>query len=157
MSINDYSGFQNILELRSVIENSYFRAFEESIDFPVNLNHTHVRTMIFLKFQGEKPMSAVSNKLNLEKGSFTPVANHLIELGYIEKIPDTKDKRVYNLRLLASGEKLTNEIIEKHNIFANKMLDNLTADEKKSYFEAIELINELTVRMQKAGNHHNFK
>lgn len=145
---NEYNGFKDILELRSIIENAFFRAFEESTDFPVNLNHTHVRTMIFLKFQGEKPMSVVSNKLNMEKGSFTPVANHLIDLGYIERLPDPKDKRICNLRLLESGEKLTNEIIAKHNIFADKMLGNLTEDEKKKYFEAIVLINELTVRMQ---------
>lgn len=148
MSVNEFTGFKNILELRSIIENAYFRSFEESIDFPTNLNHTHVRTMIFLKFQGESPMSAVSYKLNMEKGSFTPVANHLLELGYIDKIPDPKDKRVYNLRLLESGEKLTNEVVAKHNIFANKMLEKLSEDERKSYFEAIELVNELTVRMQ---------
>ncbi len=150
MSNMEYNGFKNILELRWIIENAYFRAFEESIDYPTNLNHTHVKTMIFLKFEGEKSMSAVSNKLNLEKGSFTPVANHLIKLGYIEKIPDPRDKRVYNLRLLESGDKITTEVIEKHNIFADRMLEHLTEDEKKRYFEAIELINELTIRMQQA-------
>lgn len=148
MSVNEYNGFKNILELKSIIENVFFRAFEESTDFPANLNHTHLRTMIFLKFQGEKPMSAVSYRLNMEKGSFTPVANHLIELGYIERVPDPRDKRVYNLRLLESGEKITNEIIAKHNVFAYKMLERLSEEERKSYFTAIELINELTVRMQ---------
>ncbi len=148
MSDCEYNGFKNILELRSIIENAYFRAFEESTDFPANLNHTHVRAMIFLKFQGEQPMSAVSYKLNMEKGSFTPVANHLLRLGYIEKLPNPRDKRVYLLRLLESGEKLMNEVIAKHNIFAKKMLDKLTEEERSSYFAAIDLINELTVRMQ---------
>jgi len=147
MCMDEHKDFHDILELRSIIENAYFKAFEESTDFPANLNHTHTKAMIFLKFEGEKPMSAVSKKLNLEKGSFTPVANHLIELGYIEKVPDPKDKRVYNLRLLESGEKLTNEIITKHNSFANKMLEHLTEEEKKNYFVAIQLINELTLRM----------
>jgi DNA-binding MarR family transcriptional regulator len=150
MEINEYNGFKDILELRSVIENAFFRAFEESTDFPANLNHTHVRTMVFLKFEGEKPMSTVSNKLNMEKGSFTPVANHLIELGYIERVPDPRDKRVCNLRLLESGKELTNEIIAKHNIFADRMLEQLTEDEIKMYFEAIALINDLTLRMQQA-------
>ncbi len=148
MSDREYNGFKNILELRSIIENAYFRAFEESTDYPANLNHTHVRAMIFLKFQGEQPMSAVSYKLNMEKGSFTPVANHLLRLGYIEKLPDPRDKRVYHLRLLESGEKLMNEVVAKHNIFAKKMLDKLTEEERSNYFAAIDLINELTVRMQ---------
>jgi DNA-binding MarR family transcriptional regulator len=147
MSINESNGLKNILELRSIIEKAYFKAFEESSDYPPNLNHTHVKTMMFLKFEGEKPMSAVSNKLNMEKGSFTPVANHLIELGYIEKIPDMKDKRVFNLRLVECGEALTNEIITKHNAFVKLMLEHLTEEEKNSYFDAIELINELTIRM----------
>jgi DNA-binding MarR family transcriptional regulator len=147
--MKEFNGFKDILELRYIIENAYFRAFEESVDFPANLNHTHVKAMIFLNFQGEQPMSAVSMKLNLEKGSFTPVANHLLELGYIARILDPKDKRVYNLRLLESGKLITNEIIEKHNIFANKMLEHLTEDEKKNYFEAIGLVNELTLRMQR--------
>lgn len=150
MKFNEYSGLKEVLELRSIIENAYFKAFEESADYPANLNHTHVRTLIFLKFEGEKPMSVVSNKLNIEKGSFTPVANHLIDLGYIERLPDPKDKRICNLRLSESGEHLTNEIIAKHNIFADKMLEHLTEDEKKRYFEAIVLINDLTLRMQQA-------
>lgn len=148
MAIDEDNCLKHILDLRSIIESAYFKAYEESSDFPENLNHTHVKTMIILKFQGEKPMSVISSKLNMEKGSFTPVANHLIEQGYIEKIPDSKDKRVYNLRLLENGESLTNEVIKKHNIFVKKMLEQLSEDEKKSYFEAIELINDLTLRMQ---------
>ncbi len=149
MTMEENKGWlKNILELRFIIENTFFKAYEESSDYPMNLNHTHVKTMIILNFEGEQPMSVVSHKLNLEKGSFTPVANHLIELGYIEKVLDPRDKRVYNLRLLEKGKTLTKEVIANHNAFVNKRMEHLKEDEKKRYFDAIELIIGLTAQMQ---------
>ena len=87
-----------------MIEKVYFKGFEGTCDFPFHLNQTHIKTLMTLKFEGENPMSVISDKLNLEKGSFTPVANSLIDLGLIEKTPDCKDKRVYNLHLTEKGE-----------------------------------------------------
>ena len=148
MHIEGNEGLRSILDLRSIIEKVYFKEHEESFNFPANINHTHIKTMIFLYFEGEKSMSMVSDKLNMEKGSFTPVANHLIEHGFIEKLPDSKDKRVFNLRLTEKGTAFSSEFFINHIAFVENLLERLSEEEKESYFKAVKLINELTIKMQ---------
>jgi len=148
MHIEGNEGLRGILDLRSIIEKVYFKEHEESFNFPANINHTHIKTMIFLYFDGEKSMSMVSDKLNMEKGSFTPVANHLIKYGFIEKSPNSKDKRVFNLHLTEKGRAFTLEIVISHNSYVNKLLESLSEEEKDSYLSAIKLINDLTIKMQ---------
>jgi DNA-binding MarR family transcriptional regulator len=148
LKIDDNNYLKSILELRSRIEKVYFKEFEESFDFPFKINHTHIKTMIFLNLEGEKPMSVISDKLNLEKGSFTPVANNLIEQGFIEKIPDNKDKRVFNLFLTEKGRDFAIDFCQTHNIYVNKLLEVLSEEEKNRYFEAIALINDITNKIQ---------
>lgn len=152
MQIDKREYVKNILGLHSMIEKVFLREYEESSDFPANLNNTHIKAMMFLKFEGEKSMSMVSDKLNMEKGSFTPVANHLIELGYVEKIPDSKDKRVFKLRLKEQGNAIASEVCITHNAYVKKLLECLSEDEKDSYFKAVELINDLTIKMQRNRN-----
>jgi len=140
--------FKSILDLRSRIEKVYFKGFEGTCDFPFHLNQTHIKTLMTLKFDGEKPMSVISDKLNLEKGSFTPVANSLIELELIEKTSDSKDKRVYNLCLTEKGRDFSTDFCHRHNDYVNKLLEVLSEDEINHYFTAIELINEITNKIQ---------
>ncbi len=148
MNQHENEGLKSILELRSIIEKVFFKEFQATYEFPFSLNHTHIRTMMMLNFEGDKPMSLVSDKLNLEKGSFTPVATNLIEHGYIIKIPDSKDKRVFHLSLTDKGRVFSTEFCHKHNTYVNELLEVLTEDEKKSYFMAIQTINNLTNKIQ---------
>ncbi|MDF2942760.1 MAG: transcriptional regulator [Herbinix sp.] len=146
-NVEEKEYLKSILDLRSMIEKVYFKEFEGTFDFPFRLNHTHIKTLMTLKFDGEKPMSVISDKLNLEKGSFTPVANNLIELGFIEKVLDRKDKRVFNLYLTEKGRDFTMDFCQRHHDYVNKLLEALSEDEKERYFTAIELINDITSKV----------
>ena len=141
-----------ILELRSMIEKVYFKEFETSFAFPTKLNQSHINTMMILRFESEGSMSMISDKLNMEKGSFTPVADKLIQLGFIEKIPDHKDKRVFNLFLTDSGRDFTSEFCEGHNAYMKKILECLSENEKELYFAAIQLVNNITKKVQSNKN-----
>lgn len=148
MKSNENESFRSILDLRSIIEKVYFKEFEAKIDFPFKLNHTHIKTLMTLRFEGERPMSMISDKLNMEKGSFTPVANILIEHGFIEKIPDSNDKRIFNLSLTEKGRDFSTKLYHLHNTYVNELLEVLSADEKSLYFAAIQLINTISHKIQ---------
>lgn len=149
MQIEEKEYLKIILELHSILEKVFFRDFEESSNFLADINHTHIKAMMFLKFEGEKPMSMVSNKLNMEKGSFTPVANHLIKLGFIDKVPDPQDKRIFKLRLNERGNTFINEVCVTHNSYVRVLFERLTEEEIDSYLKAAALMNDLTIKMQK--------
>jgi DNA-binding MarR family transcriptional regulator len=93
-------------------------------------------------------MSEVSRRLNLEKGSFTPVAAKLIKLGYIQKNQDESDKRVYNLELTDLGLEVAEDFKEKHLTYINQLVTQFSEDERQEYFEAIDKVYQMTKRLE---------
>jgi DNA-binding MarR family transcriptional regulator len=139
---------KGIFELKSQFENVFFRYFENTLSLPVKLNHTHFKTMIVLYFEGESPMSDISHRLNLEKGSFTTVANTLIKLGYIEKKQSLLDRRVYNIKLTPSGETFAKAFKKNHHEFITTCLKKLTPEEQDAYLDALTTLNRLTQKIK---------
>ena len=136
----------DIFTLHYIINKVFFKSFE--CQYPLeDMNFTHVRTMITLSFEQPCAMSVVSGKMGLEKGSFSPVAHHLIKLGYIKKTQDTNDKRVYYLELTRKGRDFTDKVMKDHLVYIEKEIDNFSGLEKDIYFNAIKLIISLTEKL----------
>lgn len=136
----------DIFKLNHVINKVFFKGFEEQFQ-PENINFTQIKTMVTLKFDGPCSMSYVSGKLGLEKGSFSSVAHHLIDIGYVNKIQDSKDKRVFLLELTPKGREVTKEIIQKHCLFIKEQIDKFSDIEKDTYYSAVKLIISMTEKL----------
>ena len=136
----------DIFTLNYIINKVFFKNFESQHPLE-DMNFTHVRTMVTLSFEQPCAMSVVSEKMGLEKGSFSPVAHHLVNGGYIEKTQDMHDKRIYYLELTQKGKDFTEKIIADHLVFIEKEIDNLSGLEKDIYFNAIKLIISLTEKL----------
>ena len=67
------------------------------------LNKTHYRTLIYLSQKGPECMRRICEQIGLEAGSFTPVADRLIEDNLIERIRDLRDRRRVQLKLTPEG------------------------------------------------------
>ena len=124
---------KEIFELRFGVEQIFFRDFLQTYPTPEGVNHTHIQALMMLRFQGPSPMSVISQQLMLEKGSFTPVANKLIQLGLVAKLRSDLDKRVYHLSLTDEGESMAENFAETHHTYIKTLLDRLS-DEKRSEF-----------------------
>lgn len=138
---------EDILKLHSILEKVYFKDFWVDFDFPKGLNHTHLKTLIILYFEGSCSMSTVSEMTNLEKGSFTPVANKLIKLDYINKQQNIADKRIYDLTLTRNGQRLADRFIKTHINYIDHLLSALTYREKEDYFAALNYIRSTTSKL----------
>lgn len=139
---------EGIFQLRFNMEHTFFKRFFNKKISDKSLCQTHIITMMILKFEGSMPMSGVSERLNLEKGSFTPVANRLISLGYIEKHRDEKDKRVYKLSLTDKGMTYATQFSKEHHEFIESLFAEFSDIEVKAYFDAIETVVKMTERIE---------
>lgn len=136
----------DVFTLHYIINKVFFKNFESQ--YPLeDMNFTHIKTMITISFEQPCAMSAVSEKMGLEKGSFSPVAHHLIKLGYIKKTQDTHDKRVYYLELTKKGKDFTDKVGKDHLLYIEKEIDNFSELEQDIYFNAIKLIISLTKKL----------
>lgn len=135
----DYE-LHNILGMVTIINETFFRSFQKLYPLPTGLNKTHMRTLMFIRLEGSSPMNLLSKKVDLEKGSFTPVAEKLIKMGYIEKVQSAVDKRKSLLQLTPLGHQFAMDFETKHLEHINSILSKLDENEKEMYLSAIRLV-----------------
>lgn len=139
--------FEDILQLKGLMEHIFFRDFMSSYDCCNGLKHSHIITLIILSFDGLSPMSKISEKINLEKGSFTPIANKLLTLGFISKKRDKKDRRIFNIELTVKGLIYAKDFKKGHREFISGLINIFNDDEKNEYYKAIETVLKMTKKL----------
>ena len=135
-----------IFELSYTYRDVFVRNFLSGYPAPEGLNRTHLRTLLFIMFADKPKMSEISGNMGLEKGSFTPVAQKLLNLGYIEKSKTDLDRRKSILSLTEKGKKLTLEYSKAHADYIQGKLD-LLGNEKEDFMEALTVVLEKTKKL----------
>lgn len=140
--------FFRILELNYIIEDVFFKGFQE-LDLPYKFSSSQIKTLINLDTDEDMTMSEVSKRLNIEKGSFTPVANKLIDIGCIEKKKSLEDKRISYLVLTDKGKEYVKILWDKVSSKIYDKLRILSEEEQDAYFASISYIVSMTKKMNK--------
>jgi DNA-binding MarR family transcriptional regulator len=133
---------KSIIDAKMQLERVFFKQHLYTYHIPEGLNQTHMLTLLSLHFHTSCAMVELSRHLNLEKGSFTPVANKLIKLGYIEKRENSEDKRVSLLFLTAKGSSLASDFLKSHMQYIQNLLATLGKKEEEKFLQAVGAINE---------------
>lgn len=68
-----------------------------------SLNHSHFQIMVVLKENGKLPISDVAKRLLISTPNMTKLLNKLISEEMIDRVPDTKDRRIINIDLTQKG------------------------------------------------------
>ena len=108
------------------------------------MNSTHYRTLMILSRKGPDCMKGICRHLGLEAGSFTPVADRLIEEGLIERGRDDMDRRRTLLRITPEGEKTTirvKALINEHMAEKLSVLDKRILEELVDAMDLIRRVN----------------
>lgn len=135
-----------IFELSHIYRDVFVRDFLADYPTPDGLNRTHLRTLLYIMFADNPKMSEISGNMGLEKGSFTPVAQKLLALGYISKSKTDKDRRKSILNLTDKGTVLTQEYYNAHAKYIYDKLE-LLGDDQDKYMELLEKMLEMTRKM----------
>lgn len=146
---NDYSEFTKIFEIMPALDHAFFITYFKDFQKENGLYKTHIRTIMILRSHGPLPMSHISQKLSLEKGSFTSVANKLIKLGYIKKQISEEDKRVSLLTLTEAGLESANNLREGHQRYMDEQIKKLTSKEKLAFENSIVILLESLEKINK--------
>ncbi len=140
------NNINSVFELSHIYRDVFVRNFLADYPTPEGLNRTHLSTMLYIMFADNPKMSEISGNMGLEKGSFTPVAQKLLALGYIKKSKTEKDRRKSILNLSEKGEKLTKEYYAAHAKYINEKL-SLLGDDRDKYMESLLFILDMTKKM----------
>jgi len=136
-----------VFQMIPAFSHAFFEGHGEAFGDLEGLNTTHVHAVVFMKIHGPSPMSAVARFLGLEKGSFTPIANRLLEWGFVTREVDPEDRRRQVLRLTDPGREFAERLRERRGARFREQVGKLTKAERRQFFQALERPEGLLVEM----------
>ncbi len=154
--INEPVMLSKIMSIMPSLDKSFFKEFFKEHTMEYDLNKSHTRTIMMLFCDGPVPMSHISQRLGLEKGSFTTVANKLISLDMVTKEKSENDKRISLISLTDKGHKFASKLKDEHHEYVQSQLDLLSIKEQDELESAIEtLLNSLEIINSRSTNNES--
>lgn len=107
----------------------------------VKLSMSEVHTLEAIDKSEGKTMSEVAKKLRITQGTLTVNINRLTNKGFVYRIQDENDRRIYRLKLTDK----TKSVLEVHEIFHEEMVDQLVLklsnEEKQVLVDSLSQMN----------------
>ncbi len=138
---------EGIFKLRSAVDQVYFKGFFNTNYRNKGMSAAHFVTLVILMFDGPSRMNCLAEKVDLEKGSFTPVAKRLFEMGYISKSKDPLDKRATILTLTEQGNTFAKDMMDDHRSYIRNLISIFSAEEIGEYFQAVDKALNMTLKI----------
>lgn len=114
-----------------------------------SLNRTQFRTLMFLHHHRGATMSEACRHINLERGSFTSVADALIREGLAERVEDPEDRRKTRLAITERGEERAEHIKRKAMGIMEEKMRKLSRDELEALIKALDTLEATVKKLEK--------
>ena len=137
------SELKMIFQLLPLFSRTFFRGSSAVLADHEGISRQHVHAVMFLRMNGPSPMSTVARFLDLEKGSFTPIANRLIEWGYVERQSDDSDRRKSLLQLTPSGKDFASRLQDERSRKFSSQLEKLSNAQRRQFFQTLDRLEAL--------------
>ncbi|WP_456273829.1 MarR family winged helix-turn-helix transcriptional regulator [Bacillus sp. AK031] len=81
---------------------------------------------------GDMTIGELSNKMFLACSTTTDLVDRMEKTELVERVKDSKDRRVVRIHLLQEGERIIEEVIEKRQQYLQEVLKDFSPDEIKT-------------------------
>jgi DNA-binding MarR family transcriptional regulator len=82
-------------------------------------------------------MGELSRRLMVTCGNVTAITDQLEQESLVERIPDPQDRRVYSVKLTASGRRSFNRMAQAHESWVAELMGGISAVEKRQLDEML--------------------
>lgn len=139
---------QEMLHLFPLLEGKIIRVGFRSMERDWNVAPHHFMILKMLNHSGPMPVSEVGGSHDIPKSHMTYLVDRLVEMGLVERQPDTKDRRVVKVSLTVEGEHTLAgcEAVLREN--AHQRLSSLTEDDLKQLSESLKKVREIVAKVQ---------
>ena len=114
----------------------------------IQLKKIEFKTLMEIKFAEGNSMSYYCEKVSLENGSFTYLADKLEQKGFIERIYDEADRRKKVLILTEKGKEVTDAAHRQFEQHLTDKLDLLDAADKDTLIATIATLKEIKSKIE---------
>lgn len=126
-----------------------FGSFKELNKGSVHLSHMQNHVIEFMYMQ-QRPLNLkeISTGLNIAKQQLTNIISDLEAGGYLNKVPDTKDKRAVLVSLTPAGKENEDKKWTELYTKLSKNVANLSDEEQRDLSYALHKVNVLLRKME---------
>lgn len=117
-----------------------FKKYERNCDLKEENPKFRFDILFILKGHGEIPTSEIAKKLFMSKPQMTKEIDKLIEMGFVERIPDKKDRRIINISLTEKGTEFLDKFTENRRLIMKQRLSILSEEDLKILSESLSNI-----------------
>jgi len=114
-----------------------------------NIKKNEMKTLFAISNNPNKPMKYYVEIIDMENGSFTYLADKLVNKGLIRKEQAKEDKRITVLNLTKKGEEVTSSLKSNFEAHISKLLSTLSEDDLRDLSKSIELLDDILNKLQK--------
>lgn len=100
---------------------------DDTANYNLNVNEFAVLEVLFNK--GPLRIQHIKERILIANSSTTYIIDKLVDKGYLERVCDENDRRIFYAQLTESGQKLMTEIFPKHEQMLLKQFDSLSDEE----------------------------
>jgi len=111
------------------------------------LNRTQIKVLMIIHTGNQPHMTHVCHRMNMEKGSLTPVIDSLIEMGLVKRTRNRDDRRKVNLSLTGTGNSLVIRNLKKAREHLLAKLEHLPEKMVARFKRAVLDIHEIAQKL----------
>ncbi|MFC2948585.1 MarR family winged helix-turn-helix transcriptional regulator [Virgibacillus sediminis] len=94
----------------------------------------------WLMEEGDLTIGELSNRISLAFSTTTDLVDRMERNELVERVKDTKDRRVVRIHLLEKGSTIIQEVIEKRQDFLGGVLEGFTDEQTENLNELLGLL-----------------
>ena len=104
------------------------------------------RVLWALEREGILPMSELGKQLYISKPYMSTLVDHLIRDGYVECIPDTRDRRVININITPAGSKYLQRAAVEYRSDIKTLLSDPNDEDLEDLCQSLEKLHSIFAR-----------
>ena len=139
---------QEMLHLFPLLEGKIIRVGFRSMEREWKVAPHHFMILKMLSHSGPMPVSEIGGSHNIPKSHMTYLIDRLVEMGLVERQPDTKDRRVVKVSLTAEGQRTLAgcEALMREN--AHQRMSSLTEADLNQLSESLKMVREIVAKVE---------
>ena len=141
-SINQTELFASVMP---VFIKTLFKGFTP--DLPLPLNDNEGRVIMLVHHMEGLPMKEYILGMALNKGTLSRVVDKLVRKGYMERLPQSHDRRILVLKLTQDGKSVAEKLEHSLSKHVDQKLACLSNEERAQFNQALESVALVTQKI----------
>ncbi|MGP4064898.1 MarR family winged helix-turn-helix transcriptional regulator [Oceanobacillus sp. M65] len=99
--------------------------------------------------EGDLTIGELSNKISLAFSTTTDLVDRMERNELVERVRDSKDRRVVRIHVLEKGESIIEEVIQKRQEYLGEVLDKFSLEQTEQLSELLDFLHEEMIQVDK--------